>query len=83
MSIPHGHDWVETTENVELLEQVRLRLHVATLALEILPEGASLGQILALAEWLIGNAGKQIAVTTSSSPGQPLLFEDLIDDGDR
>lgn len=60
MSSLHSHDWIETTENFELLEQVRLRLHVATLAREILPEYASLGEILALAEWLQNGAGSTV-----------------------
>lgn len=70
MSSLHSHDWVATTENSELLEQVRLRLYVATLASEILPEYASLGEILALAEWLRNGAGAAVVNLLDSEIGE-------------
>lgn len=57
MSAPHGTDSGHATENYELLDKVRDRLRAATFARELLPDYASLGEILALAEWLLGGTG--------------------------
>lgn len=54
-----GHDHV--IAKPELLKAVRSRILAATFAREILPETATLGEILALAEWLMGGTGEQFA----------------------
>lgn len=66
----HSEDLIHTTENTELLEQVRLRIKAATTARKLLPDDATLGEILALAEWLMGGSGEQFLDSDDASGDQ-------------
>lgn len=54
----------------ELLKAVRSRILAATFAREFLPESATLGEILALAEWLMGNAGEGFLDPADTAEGR-------------
>jgi len=54
----------------ELLQAVRSRLQAATFARDILPDYASTGEILAMAEWLMGGEGEGFLDPADTAEGR-------------